>query len=59
MAADEPAGEAVDELMKPQVWRSNHGSRRLVHDAVYDEDVLVESPDLDVLTGSSRGNPKP
>jgi hypothetical protein len=37
MAAEEPAGEAVHELMKPQVRRSNHGSQCLVHDAVYDE----------------------
>jgi hypothetical protein len=36
MAADEPAGEAIDELMKPPVRRSKHGSRCLVHDAVYD-----------------------
>ena len=43
-AAEEPAGEAIDELMKPPVRRSKHGSRRLVHDAVYDGMSPVSRP---------------
>jgi hypothetical protein len=37
VAAQESAGEAVYELMKPRVGRSNHGSRCLIQDAAYDQ----------------------